>query len=93
MSDKFVMKDSSPIDGAKQMLEGKDDSRLQTVIYSRYWHGNQVIVRPLLCVTDVHGILIINAVLLAILLMLLLIALWRQVHPADALSSHCPSPP
>ncbi len=85
MSDKFVMKDSSPIDGAKQMLEGKDDSRLQTVIYSRYWHGNQVIVRPLLCVTDVHGILIINAVLLAILLMLLLIALWRQVHPADAL--------
>lgn len=85
MNAKFVMKDSSPISGAQQMLEDEDGHGLQTVIYSRYWHGNQVVVRPLLCVTDVHGIRIINIVLLSALLVLLLIALWRRVSPADAL--------
>ena len=85
MNAKFVMKDSSPVLGARQMLEDTVGNGLQPVIYSRYWHGNQAIVRPLLCVTDVHGIRIINIVLLAVLLLLLLAALWKRVKPGDAL--------
>ena len=85
MSAKFFIKDSSPVKGAQQMLQDTVDSKLQPVIYSRYWHGNQTVVRPLLCVTDVHGIRIINIVLMAALLLLLFLALWKRVKPADAL--------
>ena len=82
MNANFVMKDSSPVSGAKQMLTG-DTCGLQTVVYSRYWHGNQTVVRPLLLITDVHGIRIINIVLLTVLLVLLAIALWRRIDHID----------
>lgn len=85
MNAKFFIKDSSPVKGAQQMLQDTVDSGMQPVIYSRYWHGNQTVVRPLLCVTDVHGIRIINIVLMAALLLLLFLALWKRVKPADAL--------
>ena len=35
--------------------------------YARYWHGNQVLLRPLLCVTDYRGIRVINHVLLTLM--------------------------
>ena len=85
MSDKFMMKDGSPIVGARQMFDADSASRLQPVIYSRYWHGNQVVIRPLLCVTTVHGIRIINIVLLAVLWLALLVVMWRRTDPASAL--------
>ena len=85
MSDKFMMKDGSPIIGALQMFDVDSASRLQPVIYSRYWHGNQVVIRPLLCVTTVHGIRIINIVLLAVLWLALLVVMWRRTDPASAL--------
>lgn len=85
MSDKFMMKDGSPIIGARQMFDADSSSRLQPVIYSRYWHGNQVVIRPLLCVTTVHGIRIINIVLLAVLWLALLVVMWRRTDPASAL--------
>ena len=85
MSDKFMMKDGSPIVGARQMFDADSISRLQPVIYSRYWHGNQVVIRPLLCVTTVHGIRIINIVLLAVLWLALLVVMWRRTDPASAL--------
>ncbi len=85
MSDKFMMKDGSPIIGARQMFDADSANRLQPVIYSRYWHGNQVVIRPLLCVTTVHGIRIINIVLLAVLWLALLVVMWRRTDPASAL--------
>lgn len=85
MSNKFIMLDGSPIQGVQAMLERPGDERLQPVIYCRYWHGNQVMIRPLLCVTTLHGIRVINWILLAVLLLKLLAVMWQRVGRADAL--------
>lgn len=85
MSDRFIMVDGSPVKGARLMLERPDDDSFQPVIYSRYWHGNQVIIRPLLCLTTIYGIRVINWVILSILLLVLLIVLWRRTGRANAL--------
>lgn len=85
MADRFVMKDGSPVAGMRQMLDSASSDNLEMVIYSRYWHGNQVVLRPLLCFTTVHGIRIINIVLMASLWIALLVALWRRVGRAEAL--------
>ena len=85
MEARFMMKDGSPITAAELMLERPQSSDLQPVIYSRYWHGNQAIIRPLLCVTTVYGIRVINIVVLSALLLLLAAAMWRKVNGKDAL--------
>ena len=85
MSDKFFILDGSPEDAALLMIDQPDNPLLQPVIYSRYWHGNQVVIKPLLYFTTVHGIRVINCVLLAVLLLLLLAMMWRRVGHADSL--------
>lgn len=85
MNDIFMMRDGSPITGARQMFDHSQDEELLPVVYSRYWHGNQTIIKPLLCVTTVRGMRIINTVLLALLLIALLAALWRRVGRGEAL--------
>jgi len=60
----FPAKDGSPVAGAHLMLNSPPDGTLQPVVYSRYWHGNQIIIRPLLCVTTVNGIRLLNILLL-----------------------------
>ena len=85
MNDIFPTFDGSPVNGALHMTEHPDDPLLQPVIYSRYWHGNQVIIKPMLSVTTVHGIRIINWVLLSLLLLLLLATMWQRVGHAEAL--------
>ena len=85
MSDRFLILDGSPEDAALQMVEHPENPLLQPVIYSRYWHGNQIIIKPLLYLTTMHGIRAINCVLLAVLLLLLLAVMWRRVGHADAL--------
>ena len=85
MNDIFPTFDGSPVNGALHMTEHPDDPLLQPVIYSRYWHGNQVIIKPTLSVTTVHGIRIINWVLLSLLLLLLLATMWQRVGHAEAL--------
>lgn len=35
--------------------------------YSRYWHGTMIILKPLLMITDIHGIRIVNIILLTLL--------------------------
>lgn len=89
MSDRFVIIDGSPVAGAKQMLDSSPGDCGQTVIYSRYWHGNQVVLRPLLCLTDLHGVRVINAVLLCILWLSLLVLLWKRIDCASALIVMC----
>jgi len=66
-------------------MEHPDDQRLQPVIYSRYWHGNQVIIRPLLSVMPLNGIRTVNVVLLTLLWLTLLVVMWQRVGRADAL--------
>ena len=85
MSDIFMMKDGSPVTGAQQMFDRAQDKELQPVVYSRYWHGNQTLIRPLLCVTTVHGIRVINMLLLTALLIALLAVMWVRVGRSQAL--------
>lgn len=46
--------------------------------YLRYWHGSIVFVRPLLGVLNVHGMYILNAVVLVILLLVFCIMMARR---------------
>jgi hypothetical protein len=85
MSNRFMMVDNSPVQGAHAMLEPTGGESLKPVIYCRYWHGNQVIIRPLLCVTTLHGIRVINWICLTLLLLGLLVVMWQRVGRADAL--------
>ena len=85
MNARFMMVDGSPVKGSRIMMEHPDDQRLQPVIYSRYWHGNQVIIRPLLSVMPLNGIRTINVVLLTLLWLTLLVVMWQRVGRADAL--------
>ena len=45
--------------------------------YGKYWHGYQVVLRPLLTVTDYQGIRTLNWVLLPALLAICLVQMWR----------------
>lgn len=85
MSAKFMMLDGSPIKGAQQMLDDPTHAKLQTVVYSRYWHGNQVVVRPLLCIMTTRGIRIFNITLLTLLWLMLLVVMWRKIDHMSAL--------
>lgn len=47
--------------------------------YSRYWHGYQVLVRPLLVFMDYNGIRILNYLCLSILLAVILFLLYKRL--------------
>lgn len=47
--------------------------------YARYWHGHQLILRPLLVLTDYAGILMLNALLLLAELAAVLWLAWRRL--------------
>jgi len=81
----FMMQDGSTIEGAQLMMGGTVADKPPLTVYSRYWHGNQVVLRPLLCVATVRTIRWINAALLAALLLALAAALWRRVGRSEAL--------
>lgn len=85
MNDIFPTLDGSPVKGVQQMVANPDNQHLQPVVYSRYWHGNQVIIKPLLCVTTINGIRAINWVLLSALLLMLLAVMWRRTGRASAM--------
>ena len=83
MENKFYLAESSPVTGVQVQLHDPDDPRLQPVIYSRYWHGHQCLLRPLLCVTTMHGIRWFNVVLLALLLIAATAVMARRFDARD----------
>jgi len=88
MVNNFAIVDKSPLDALERLYrdgDNADNADVQMVPYPRYWHGNQVVLRPLLCVTTVHGVYVLNIVVLALLWLALLVLLWRRVSPGDAL--------
>lgn len=54
--------------------------------YSRYWHGYQIILRPLLCIFNYKQIRIINYIALFSLFSFVLILLYRNAGKAASLS-------
>jgi hypothetical protein len=53
--------------------------------YARYWHGYLVAIRPLLLVTDYHGIVLINAILFILMLSTVMWRMWRKTGPLSAM--------
>ncbi len=56
-----------------------------TTDYVRYWHGSNVIIRPLLIFLDIQHIYILNAILLITLLAITFILINRYFHIGTAL--------
>ncbi len=53
--------------------------------YIRYWHGSNLIVKPLLLLTNIKGIYTINAIIIIVLLIISLILLWKHFNKAVAI--------
>jgi hypothetical protein len=85
MENKFYMADGSPVTGIQTLLSDPGDPHLQPVIYSRYWHGSQCLLRPLLRVTTMRGIRMLNIFLLALLLIATTAVMIMRLGMRDAL--------
>ena len=85
MENKFMMVDSSPEAGIQTLLCDPDDPHLRPVIYSRYWHGSQCLLRPLLRMTTMRGIRMLNIFLLSMLLIATTALMIRRLGKRDAL--------
>lgn len=55
-----------------------------TIDYTRYWHGSNIVVRPLLTILELKHIYILNAVILVVLLALLLIFIRKHLNTGVA---------
>jgi len=53
--------------------------------YLRYWHGSNIIVKPLLLFTNINGIYAINALVIIILLTFLLILLQQRLNKGTSI--------
>lgn len=67
----------SVADAADSLMQGKREGLYETQ-YSRYWHGHQVALRPLLLLTDYKGIRTLNYVCFGLLLGLLCLLLGKR---------------
>ena len=85
MENTFYMADGSPVAGIQTLLSDPDDPHLQPVVYSRYWHGSQCLLRPLLRVTTMRGIRMLNIFLLSLLLIATTAVMIWRLGKRDAL--------
>lgn len=47
--------------------------------YNRYWHGHQLLVRPMMVVTDLRGLRVFNCIVMSVLLILLVAFTWLRL--------------
>ena len=59
--------------------------QLQLTEYSRYWHGFQIVLRPLLVVADYSRLILANYILLTLLALWCLHDLWRLCSPSASI--------
>lgn len=65
---------------------GNRESATSNVVkYSRYWHGHQVLVRPLSLIFTYKGIAIINVVICIFLFVMAVMAIYRNLPPIYAI--------
>jgi|GEM_PF-6167029 len=74
----------SPLGGLKY-IEGESEG-LQKIYYGRYWHGYQSILRPMLLLTDVRGIRLLNWILFLLLVTWVSYMLYRRISFLASLS-------
>lgn len=82
--------DEQSMTGNNYALICKHDAQAYTPVpYGRYWHGYQVLLRPLLMITDISGVRVLNIVLLTLLLVMVTMSLCRQVSKTVGLLAGC----
>ena len=69
------------ISDTRDLLDG---GQVESRLYARYWHGNQVLLRPLLCFMDYQSIRVFNYVLLTLLALACILLGYRQISRAFA---------
>lgn len=74
----------NPIDDLNELVN-ENPNYYECGHYSRYWHGMQVLIRPLLLFTDYTGIRIVNYIFMACLLTVLCVLMWQRITPAITL--------
>ena len=74
----------NPIDDLNYLANNNFDD-IELGHYSRYWHGMQILIRPLLVLTDYEGIRIINFIFMTCLLAILCMLMWKRITPAFTL--------
>lgn len=62
----------------RKMLDPSPDNSSVTVSYARYWHGYLILLKPILLVTGIWGIRMINAVFQVVMLALVMIGLYKN---------------
>ena len=83
MANCVILEQGDPIEAALYGAEHESDG-FEKGIYARYWHGYQLFLRPLLCITNINGIRVINYVLLFLLAFICLRLLWYNVSKESA---------
>ncbi|UFS71054.1 hypothetical protein LPW11_02425 [Geomonas sp. RF6] len=74
--------DPSPIDSLRAALDGRGE----LTSYSRYWHGYQVILRPLLLLLDYSAIRWLNSLMLSLSVLAVLVLLRYRLNLHTALA-------
>ena len=71
MENKYYIDDNFDIITTTKRIINNDYSNATPINYTRYWHGNQLFLRPLLLICDYNGIRIVNYIGLSILFVFL----------------------
>lgn len=78
----FYPKVEETLSEASTQLTSMPREQLQLTEYSRYWHGTQCLLRPLLVLTDYGRLIVINIIVLSLLALWSLYEVWRHCSPS-----------
>ena len=70
---------SEPFESAKHLVDNKHSTFCHNESYSSYWHGHQVLLKPLLVFFSYHQIILINMLLFLFLMLLCLYLTWQRL--------------
>ena len=86
MENKYFTDDNFDIISTTKNIINNDYDNATSVNYTRYWHGNQLFLRPLLLICDYNGIRIVNCICLSILFIFLCFLLIKNKQRSIAIS-------
>lgn len=78
MENKYFINDDFNVISTTKNIINNDYTDATAVNYSRYWHGNQLFLRPILVFTDYCGIRIINYIFLSFMFLYLSFLLCKK---------------
>ena len=86
MENKYFTDDNFDIISTTKNIINNDYDNATSVNYTRYWHGNQLFLRPLLLICDYNGIRIVNCICLSFLFIFLCFLLIKNEQRSIAIS-------